>query len=194
MMRVRAFFFIEEMYMTAIFIPTSGPESWKTLLADPELHWRKGYSARSLAQCWEAADGLPEEISALVRSREEFGTSLPELLVAFPEWKVPLPGGTRESQNDVFALVRAGGQTLAIAVEGKVSEPFGPIVEKWISERTPGKETRLNYLCELLGISSDKTLKLRYQLLHRTASAIIEALYECCCNDRSFLLANRRMV
>jgi hypothetical protein len=33
----------------------------------------------------------------------------------------------------------------------------------------------LAYLCDVLGITTDVALALRYQLLHRTASAIIEA-------------------
>jgi hypothetical protein len=37
------------------------------------------------------------------------GGDEPDLLVAIPEHKVSLPGGTRgESQSDLFALVRVG--------------------------------------------------------------------------------------
>lgn len=160
--------------MPRIFIETSGPGSWQQLLADPDKHWRTEYSARSLAYSWETANGLPEEIVALLKSKASFKEADPELLVAFPEWKVPLPGGQRESQNDVFALVRAGDETLAIAVEGKVSEPFGPTVEEWYSNPSKGKVERLSYLCDMLGLSIDDISHLRYQLLHRTASAVIE--------------------
>jgi hypothetical protein len=31
--------------MRRIFIATTGPEDWKGGLADPEKHWKKGYSA-----------------------------------------------------------------------------------------------------------------------------------------------------
>jgi hypothetical protein len=49
-----------------------------------------------------------------------------ELLLAMPEYKVALPPLFRaESQNDVFALARAGDRTYALMIEGKVSEPFG---------------------------------------------------------------------
>lgn len=85
-----------------------------------------------------------------------------------------MPGGSRSSQNDIWVLARSEGQLISIAVEGKVSEPFGPTVQEWQAESSPGKTERLAYLLSLLGLSSvpDAT---RYQLLHRTASAIIEA-------------------
>jgi hypothetical protein len=87
-------------------------------LADPDKQWRTGYSAKSLAACWEAANGLPSEIAELLSQATGAPPSDLELLVAFPEWKVALPGGQRESQNDVFALVRAGSAVVSVAVEG----------------------------------------------------------------------------
>jgi hypothetical protein len=74
--------------MTRIYIPSRGADDWRTLLADPTRHWRAGFSAMTLARCWEAANGLPGEISAMFAG---FDIS-PELLVALPEHKVPLPG------------------------------------------------------------------------------------------------------
>jgi hypothetical protein len=50
------------------------------------------------------------------------------ILLAFPEYKVPLPGGTRPLQNDVFVLAKGGDQLISIMIEGKVSEPFGELV------------------------------------------------------------------
>jgi Domain of unknown function (DUF6946) len=35
---------------------------------------------------------------------------------------VPLPGGVRPSQNDLFVLARGAKGAIAIMVEGKVSE------------------------------------------------------------------------
>jgi hypothetical protein len=43
--------------MSRILSFTTGPDDWKALLADPEKQWRVGYSARTLATCWEAAEG-----------------------------------------------------------------------------------------------------------------------------------------
>ena len=64
---------------------------------------------------------------------------------------------------------------VSIAVEGKVGESFGPTISEWMSTPTPGKKKRLDYLGEILGIESAFPENIRYQLLHRTGSAIIEA-------------------
>jgi hypothetical protein len=42
---------------------TSGPEDWQALISDPVKHWRSGYSAQTLACCWEAAEGFPPEVA-----------------------------------------------------------------------------------------------------------------------------------
>lgn len=120
------------------------------------------------ALSWEAANGLPIEIAELLG-----GT--PELLLAIPEHKVALPGGSRESQCDVFAIVRAMDETLAIAVEAKVNEPFGPTVGEWMDNASKGKVERIRFICDLLGLKSLPPDHLRYQLFHRTAAAILEA-------------------
>lgn len=151
-----------------IYVPSSGPSAWQEFLAEPDKHWRTGYSARALAYCWERAEGLPPEIASMFPSPSE-------LLLAFPEHKVPLPGGTRDSQNDVFALVRYGSDTAAVAIEGKVNEPFGPSLGEWFREPSDGKRTRLRHLCDVLGLVDTPPSHIRYQLLHRTASALIEA-------------------
>ena len=160
--------------MNRLFVPSRGPADWKRFLADPDKQWRTGYSAKSLAACWEAANGLPSEIAELLSQATGAPPSDLELLVAFPEWKVALPGGQRESQNDVFALVRAGSAVVSVAVEGKVNEPFGPTLEDWYSNPSAGKKKRLEYLLELLGLEPDIPGTIRYQLLHRTTSAAIE--------------------
>lgn len=101
-----------------------------------------------------------------------FGSA--ELLFAVPERKTALPGGTRESQSDVFALVRHPGGLATYTIEGKVDEPFGPTVGEWGANPSIGKTKRLAALCELLGLEACP-VNIRYQLLHRTAAAIIEA-------------------
>ena len=60
-------------------------------------------------------------------------------------------------------------------VEGKVSEPFGPLVSEWIKNPSIGKLKRLAFLCRELGVDQEAVMDVRYQLLHRTASALIEA-------------------
>jgi hypothetical protein len=156
--------------LSKIYIPTSNAEQWTQFLADPVKHWRKGYSARTLAYSWQEADSFPSEVQTVLAS--QFPAI--ELLLAIPEHQVPLPGGSSPSQNDIWALARSQGQLVSIAVEGKVSEPFGPTVQEWQLEASSGKSDRLSFLLQVLGISSVPEVT-RYQLLHRTASAIIEA-------------------
>ena len=97
-------------------------------------------------------------------------------IFAIPEHKVPLPGGTRASQNDVWVLGESSSGLVSIAVEGKVSEPFGPTVGEWFNnEASAGKEKRLKFLCSELCLEYPPPLEVRYQLLHRTVSAILEA-------------------
>jgi hypothetical protein len=155
--------------MNRILRPTCGLADWRAGLADPDKHWRAGYSAMATAQSWEAAGGaLPPEIARLLG-----GT--PELLLAIPEHKVPLPGGRRDSQCDVFALVRVGSRTISVAIEAKVAEPFGETVGVWLGGASPGKLERLTALCDWLGLPCPPPETLRYQLIQRTAAAIAEA-------------------
>lgn len=156
--------------LSKIFIPATGVQQWSQFLADPDRQWRQGYSARTLAHSWQEAFGFPAEVNSVLSS------VFPEieLLFAFPEHQVPLPGGARSSQNDIWALARSHNQLVSITVEGKVSEPFGPTIHEWQAESSPGKTKRLAYLLSLLELPSTPE-SLRYQLLHRTASAILEA-------------------
>jgi hypothetical protein len=159
--------------MTKIFVPSKGPADWQALLADPVKHWAKGYSARTLAHSWEAANGFPPEVaSALSQSPTLKGI---EPLFIFPEWKVPLPGGITESQNDAWVVARCDGGLVSIAIEGKVEEPFGTPVGEWKANASPGRDTRLTYLTEMLSLPKPVPDTVYYQLLHRTASAVIEA-------------------
>lgn len=166
----------------------AGADDWRALLADPEGQRRKGFSAKALAYCWEEADGFPSSVQSAFDKSDLPLFHKVALLLALPEHKVPLPGGTRASQTDLFALGKSETELISIAVEGKVAEPFGPTVAEWIEERaadeerrgrthapSAGAQERLHYLCELIGLHEDEVRDLRYQLLHRTASALIEA-------------------
>lgn len=157
------------------FRPTNNPEDWKQLLAEPDKQWKTGYSAKALAYCWQEARGFPPEVRQVFRSSDIDIFQDIQMLVAFPEYKVPLPGGRRASQNDLFVLAKGNGQLISIMVEGKVSEPFGDTIAEWKAQSGKGRETRLEYLCDLLGLNTATVDHIRYQLLHRTASALIEA-------------------
>ena len=159
-----------------IYVPTRGPEDWQRLLADPVKHWKAGYSARLLAECWEAADGWPPEVAAVLRSSPVAALTQVELVLAIPEFPVSLPPRGKASQSDLFALGKAAdGQLVTMVVEGKADEPFGPTLAEWTVASTPGKTTRLQYLTRLLGLPDELPRDIRYQLLHRAASALILA-------------------
>lgn len=159
--------------MTCIYRPTAGPEDWRTFLADPELHWKTGYSARAMAQSWEESAGLPSEIRKTLAAH--FDAEIEPLFVV-PEHKVTMPGSAAgPSQNDVFMFARIGRQTAVVMVEGKVNESFDKTIGDWIANASPAKQMRLEALCSLLGLAHPPDPQLRYQLLHRAASAILEA-------------------
>lgn len=158
--------------MSRIYTPSIGPDAWRVFLAQPELHWQTGFSAKTLAHSWEAVgDGAPPEVAATLQP----ALGPVELLFAWPEHKTPLPGGDRASQTDVLTLFRTARGTALVGVEGKVDEPFGPIVSEWLRDASPGKQARLAHLRALLGLEDRTVDDVAYQLLHRTAAALIEA-------------------
>ena len=74
-------------------------------------------------------------------------------------------------------LANSRSGLITMSVEGKVSEPFGEIVDKWLHKdgQVANRRLRLEGLCRILNLEIGEVLDLRYQLLHRTASALIEA-------------------
>ncbi|MEJ2762023.1 MAG: hypothetical protein P8126_10995 [Gammaproteobacteria bacterium] len=162
--------------MVKFYIPSKGPESWKALLADPEKQWQKGYSARSLAYCWEEAKGFPQSVSAVF-----IQSGIPlfreaEFLFGIPEHKVKLPGRGRESQNDIFVLARSARELIAITVEGKVSEQFdNNTVEEWLVDASTNRKYRIQKMAEMLHLDLADIRPIKYQLIHRTVSALLEA-------------------
>ncbi|WP_157263450.1 DUF6946 family protein [Azohydromonas aeria] len=163
--------------MNHIYVPAIDPGQWAGFLTAPARQWRSGYSAHALAHAWQLADGFPPEVEAVLAASGRFPDV--ELLLALPEHAVALPGGTRPSQSDVWALARSGEHLVSIAVEGKVSESFGPTVQEWFAGHSPGKVTRLAYLQAELGLEAVPVGTIRYQLLHRAVSAIVEARRFC---------------
>lgn len=161
-----------------VYVQSEGVESWKERLADPEKHWKKGYSARTTAYCWESSDCYPKEIKSLLN---DCGVTEAKPLLIIPEYKVPLPHGNRASQNDVFALSRINAESglAVVMVEAKVSESFDKTIDKWLDG--DGKAKRLNYLIEKLEINAeiDDLNDYYYQLFHRTVSSIITAEEFC---------------
>lgn len=161
--------------MKRIFVPTRSGSDWQRLLAKPTLHWKKGASAMTAAAAWEAASGeVPSEISALLSATAEPPLIDLSLLAAIPEWEVALPGGATTSNTDVMALCRNDHGLCVLAVEAKVLEDFGPLVGEKRAAGSTDQASRLAYLHQLLRVGRFDD-SIRYQLLHRTASAILTA-------------------
>ena len=160
-----------------ILIPAESTEDWRKLLRDPVKHWRHGYSAKSLADHWQDEDGFPADVRQLFESASVPGVNDAEMLLGIPEHPTELPGGGYPSYTDLFVLASCSDGLITMAVEGKVRETFGDIVGKWLhqDEHEANRRTRLDGLCHILGIDVDDALDLRYQLIHRTAAALIEA-------------------
>ena len=65
--------------MNNVYVPSQGPGSWQAFLAEPEKQWKTGYSAKSLAYCWEEAKGFPSSVNkALAESGYDALTDLDE--------------------------------------------------------------------------------------------------------------------
>ena len=143
------------------------------MLADPEKHWKSDFSAKLAAESWESNSGIPEEIYFAINKNDELKDS--ELLIAIPEFKVPLPGGSRPSQNDILAIITNSKGLSVITVEAKAKENFDKTIEEWNKEETVGKKERLNYIKQKIIFNNPNYLNLRYQLFHRLASAVIMA-------------------
>jgi hypothetical protein len=85
-----------------------------------------------------------------------------------------LPAQATTSHTDVLALCRNSYGLCVVAVEAKVNEDFGPIVAEKRRSASPGLSARLVHLQDLLTIRAlDDSI--RYQLLHRTAAALLTA-------------------
>ena len=96
-------------------------------------------------------------------------------LIILPEHQVALEGGSAASQSDVWVLASHPFGLASITVEGKVSESFGPTLSEWSVDASDGKKKRLAFLLDVLGLQNTLPQTIRYQLLHRVASAALEA-------------------
>ena len=52
--------------MPKFFSPADEPADWQRLLAKPDLHWKTGHSAKSIAYSWTEAQGFPSEVRAVL--------------------------------------------------------------------------------------------------------------------------------
>jgi len=149
---------------------------WQRLLGKPDLHWKKGRSAMSAAACWEQCHPrLPSEVTSVLDSSDDPALSQLELLAAFPEWGVELPGGATVSQTDILAIARNRRGLVVLGVEAKVDEPFGPTLGEKKHAASAGQLSRIAFLEKELGRTAVFDDRIRYQLLHRTVSALLTA-------------------
>jgi hypothetical protein len=165
--------------MNRLFTRTFGPTDWRRLLAKPDTQWEPGKSALEMAVCWEScrdtSRGIPAEVASALDSVHELKGA--ELLLGIAEHQVQFPPRGHPSQNDLWALLRVGPLRVSMTIEAKAGEPLDDLVKHWLpadGERS-GKRARLEALQRHLGISDADVSHLRYQLLHRTASALKEA-------------------
>ena len=159
--------------MKRIFVPTQAPSDWQRFLAKPSLHWKKSYSAMTTAACWEDAAGdLPLEVKQTLDASGQRDLASLKLLAAIPEWEVELPGGKRPSHTDVLALASNDEGLVVLAVEAKVDEAFGPTLGEKRADESAGQGERIDYLHAALCLDIPLRDEIRYQLLHRTVSAL----------------------
>jgi hypothetical protein len=155
-----------------LHVPLLKPEDVIPHLAKQELHWKAGYSAQELAVAWASSrTDFPEVIRKVLATAPEYAGA--ELIDGFFEREVELGSHGRNSQTDLMVVAGLRDELAIIAVEGKVEESFADFVTDW--NTTPGKQRRLEGLCSSLGIPLAQAGAVRYQLLHRAASAIYEA-------------------
>jgi len=155
------------------------PEDVIPHLGSPS-HWQPGRSAKSAADLWFKSNDIPNSVARVLKGDEHFAGA--KLLDAFLERGVDLGDGKQPSQTDVMAIVRIGDEIGILAVEAKVDETFGPTVDEWLREPESGtssRRARLEHLCKTLGLAASEVGSLRYQLIHRTASAVFEAKRYC---------------
>lgn len=157
-----------------IHVPRLHPEDVIPHLGKGELHWRDGYSAKAVCESWFSANDIPPAVRAVLDQAEEYRRA--ELIDAWLERCTNLPWGRgKPSQTDLLAVLGLREGLAVLGVEAKVKESFGPYVRDWLAEGGDNRAQRLHGLCRLLEVDTSAVLDLRYQLLHRTAAAVLEA-------------------
>lgn len=155
-----------------LHVPLLKPEDIIPHLAKQELHWKAGYSAQELAVAWSnSGNDFPAAVRKVLQTSPEYCRA--EFIDGFFEREVNLGSPGRNSQTDLMVVVGLDETLGVIAVEGKVEESFADFVVDW--NTTPSKQHRLEGLCRTLGLDAACVGNIRYQLLHRAASAVYEA-------------------
>jgi hypothetical protein len=161
------------MVIRRVHVPLLAPADVIPHLGAPH-HWKEGRSAKLLIDQWWAANGLPRSVRAMLDQAEAWRGAV--LLDAFAERCTSLEDGRPSpSQSDLLAVLGLGSGLGVLSIEAKVDEGFDKTVDQWFGGGGEGKAVRLTKLTERLGLRTGEIAALRYQLLHRTAAALIEA-------------------
>jgi len=154
--------------------PADEPQKWEEL--HPLKHWKSGHSAKALAHCWTDVGGFPREVQKALDDSGYPALQNLRFECGYPEHTAKLAGRGRQTTTDILVWARGNDGLVCITVEGKVSEGFAEQVKFW-REKNAGenKELRLFHLLKVTNVHEYQVQHLRYQLFHRTASAIIHA-------------------
>ncbi|MBX9897247.1 MAG: hypothetical protein K2Y17_05000 [Qipengyuania sp.] len=156
-----------------LHVPLRAPEDVIPHLGAPH-HWKQGRSAKHLIDSWWTANEIPASLKRLLDEAPEWRNAV--LIDAFAERCTSLEDSRpSHSQSDLLAIVGVGNGIAVLSIEAKVDEGFDRTVGEWIGDGSKGKALRLARLRALLGIEDRIVSELRYQLLHRTAAAVLEA-------------------
>lgn len=137
-------------------------------------HWKDGRSAKLLIDQWWTANDLPSSIRLLLNQAPTWRDAT--LIDAFAERCTNLEDGRpSHSQSDMLAVLGLDSGLGILSIEAKVDEGFDKLVDEWRGDGSAGKQVRLGKLCRLFGVNESEVGALRYQLFHRSASAVIEA-------------------
>ena len=114
---------------------------------------------------------FPAEVATLLATNDMTAGAVP--LLAVPGHEVPLAGGARASRLDLWVLARTPRGLISIAIEQSGDDPSLPALARDVE--TPASRERRDALRSLLEIDRDVDPTIPHRLIHRTASALLEA-------------------
>jgi len=156
--------------MGRIRTESRGFEDWRLGLADPAKQWRQGYSAYELARAWCGALAFPAAVRRAFAGHPLLADA--ELLLGLPEYWVRLSRRGHGSQVDLLVLCREQSRPdglVAVAVEGKVSESFGPTVGAWRRDRKKRNAADCDTGCAAARVLSMMTRAPKRRTIHLAA-------------------------
>lgn len=168
-------------------------EDWIEVLT--RRHYKQGHSAYECAHRWhQVGNAFPEPIPSLLRESKIPLLKDLEIKQLYCEHPVWLDTHSTPSKNDLSIFCEGPeNRKVTIVVEAKCDESFANPVCAWVrasdqpaprrqrklfkspDEPVPRKLRRLAFLNEVLCLNVGVDSRVRYQLLHRLASAILIA-------------------